>query len=81
MTPKVTKVNPLPDYKLDLTFNNGQKKRFDMRPYLKYQVYKDLADISNFMKTHICNGTVCWGDSELVDIDPDIIFYDSEPIN
>lgn len=30
----IVKVNPRPDFQLDLIFENGEQRRFDMRPLL-----------------------------------------------
>jgi Protein of unknown function (DUF2442) len=35
MTPDVTQVTALPDYKLQVQFENGEFKIFDMSPYLQ----------------------------------------------
>jgi hypothetical protein len=34
------------DFTLDLKFNDGRVKRFDVRPYLKYKVFKELNDFA-----------------------------------
>jgi len=41
---KVTAVRANEDYTLDLTFSDGSVKRFDVKPYLKYEVFKELQD-------------------------------------
>ena len=39
---KVTAVRANEDYTLDLTFSDGSVKRFDVKSYLKYEVFKEL---------------------------------------
>ena len=40
----VKSVRPLSEYQLLLTFENGEKKIFDMKPYLDKGIYKELKD-------------------------------------
>lgn len=50
MTPDVVSVDPLPDYRLEADFANGEKRLFDMRPYLAYPAFAPLAEGALFMK-------------------------------
>ena len=40
MTPAIISVKPLNDYSLHPTFENGETKRFDMKPYLETGQFK-----------------------------------------
>ena len=40
----VKKVEPKPNYLLLLTFENGEKRQFDMKPYLHIGIFKQLQD-------------------------------------
>ena len=53
MYPAVKEVKPGIDYKLMLTFDNGQKRKFDMKPYLDIGIFRELKDISKFNTVHI----------------------------
>ena len=44
MHPRVKKVKPNPDYTITLTFANGEKKVFDVTPYLDKGIFKKLKD-------------------------------------
>ena len=48
MVPAIKEVNPLANFKLLLTFDNGEKRMFDMRPYLELGIFKELKDIELF---------------------------------
>jgi len=47
----VIDVKPLSDYQLLLTFDNSEKRLFDMKPYLDRGVYRELKDESKFSET------------------------------
>lgn len=36
------------DFSLDLKFSDGKRKRFDVKPYLNYEVFKRLKDLKYF---------------------------------
>lgn len=46
----VASVTPTHDYKLRLTFENGEKKIFDVRPILSQRPWASLRDLDFFMK-------------------------------
>ena len=69
---EVTSVAVLPDYGLLLTFKDGQRRRFDMRPYLAYPVFRPLQNPAYFALARVDYGTVTWpGD---IDIAPETLF-------
>ncbi len=78
MTPDVVRVKPLPDYRLEVDFVNGEKRLFDMRPYLAYPAFAPLAEGSLFMKAHVVLGTVAWTDE--IDISPDTLYLRGRPL-
>lgn len=66
------------DYKLIIDFDNGEKKEFDVKPYIKGDWYGKLMDI-NYFKTVTTDGfTVVWSDGQ--DICPDELYQLSQPI-
>lgn len=75
----VKNVKPLKEYKLLLTFEHGTKKIFDMKPYLKYPMYKPLADVSVFNAVCTNGQTVVWNDD--IDIAPETLFEKSVSCN
>jgi hypothetical protein len=78
MTPDVVAVKDLADYELLVTFSGGKKRRFSMRPYLHYPAYQPLRQPGKFRLAHVSNGTVAW--SEDVDISPDTLYIEGEPV-
>ena len=44
MNPRVKEVEAGQDYTLLVTFSNGEKKRFDVKPYLNIRVFNELKD-------------------------------------
>ncbi|MCU0542703.1 MAG: DUF2442 domain-containing protein [Oscillatoriaceae cyanobacterium Prado104] len=60
MSPKVIKVEPLPNYQLRLTFNNGEIRRFDVTPYLEKGIFTELQSIEYFQQVKLCFGSIQW---------------------
>lgn len=75
----ITEVQPINNYFLLLTFENGEKRQFDMNPYLETGVFRELRDISVFNTVHLSFDTIEWNNE--ADIDPEILYKYSEPIN
>lgn len=57
---KVTDVKVLPDYCLLLTFNTGEVKRFDAKPFLEQGMFKQLKNEKLFALAHVSARTVVW---------------------
>ena len=75
MNPRVKEVKPEPDYLLLITFNNGEQKLFDVKPYLSKGIFSSLRNYDIFNKVRSFNGSVLWpGD---LDLCPDTIYEDS----
>jgi hypothetical protein len=79
MTPDVIQVTALPDHKLQIQFENGELKIFDMTPYLQYQAFSDLRHANLFMRAKVLNGTVVW--TEDIDISPDTLYLKGTTIS
>ena len=73
---KVTEAKANDDFSLDLKFNDGRQKRFDVKPYLDYEVFKPLKDLNYFKRIRIAFGTVQWSDEQ--DISPDTLYLEGE---
>ena len=72
----VKEVKPLENYCLLLTFETGEEKRFDMKPYLDIGIFKELKNLSMFNSVHKSFDTVEW-DNE-ADFDPEVLYEQSE---
>ncbi|MFZ5519198.1 MAG: DUF2442 domain-containing protein [Candidatus Zhuqueibacterota bacterium] len=52
---KINEVTPISNYTLRIVSDKGLIGIFNVKPYLKYEAFKPLQDISEFMK--ISNGS------------------------
>ncbi len=75
----ITSVIPINDYNLILTFENGEKRQFDMNPFLDKGIFKELRNIAKFNSVRISFDTIQW-DNE-ADLDPETLYLDSVRIN
>jgi hypothetical protein len=71
----VVRVRPLDDYKLELVFENNEKKIFDVTPYLNRGVFQKLRDKNYFNKVKVSFDTVEWPDE--IDLEPEVLYEDS----
>lgn len=71
-------VEPLKNYLLLLTFDNGEKKKFDMKPYLETGIFKELKDIKLFSTVKISFDTIEWANQ--ADFDPEVLYQKSVTI-
>lgn len=78
MERELKRVNAGPDYTLILTFDNGEVKVFDMKPYLNLGIFKELKDLKLFKKVTMSFDTVEWPNE--VDLDPEILYNESKAI-
>jgi hypothetical protein len=78
MNPRVEAVVPRDDYKLEITFTNGQVRVFDCAPLLSFGVFQELQDLAYFQQARAEGGTVVWPHEQ--DICPDTLYEDSEKL-
>jgi hypothetical protein len=69
---RVTSVAVEPNFQLALTFSNGEKRRFDMRPYLHLPIYRRLENPAFFALARVDYGTVVWPGE--IDIAPETLY-------
>jgi hypothetical protein len=75
---EVNSVVAVPDFELILTFNSGERRRFDMRPYLHYPVFRRLENPGFFSLARVDYGTVTWPSD--IDIAPETLYECSVPL-
>jgi len=69
-------VVPKENYMLLLTFENDEKRLFDMKPYLDFgPVFRALKDTSLFRSVHVAFRSVEWANN--ADLDPEILYPNS----
>ena len=72
-------VKAIDNYKLILTFENNEKRLFDMTPYLELGVFKTLKDKNLFKTVKISFDTIEWANG--ADIDPETLYENSHSIS
>ena len=74
----IINVEPLPEYKLLVTFKNNETRLLDMSPYLNKGIYSELRDINLFNSARVSFDTIEWANE--ADIDPEFVYMESKPI-
>jgi hypothetical protein len=75
---KIMAVTANDDFSLDLKFNDGSVKRFDVKPYLDYEVFRELKDLNYFKQVDLAFGTVQWPSEQ--DISPETLYIEGVAI-
>jgi hypothetical protein len=78
MFPKLKSVEPLHNYRLLLTFDNGEQRQFDMNSYLDKGIFAELKDLTLFRSVHISFDTVEWCNG--ADLCPEVLYKQSLPL-
>ena len=68
----VVRVLPRDNFLLELWFNTGEHRLFDMTPYLDRGVFIKLKDPEKFKQAYVAFDTVCWPDN--LDIAPETLY-------
>ncbi|GBR73365.1 hypothetical protein NO1_0758 [Candidatus Termititenax aidoneus] len=68
----VISVKPLDDYKVELVFENNEKKIFNVAPYLDTGVFTKLKNKKFFAQVKVSYDTVEWPDG--IDLDPEVLY-------
>ncbi|MEI8272061.1 MAG: DUF2442 domain-containing protein [Paludibacter sp.] len=76
MNPRVVHVQTEQDFKLLITFNNGEKKSFDVKPYLGIGIFKELQDVSMFNSVKPFLGSIQWANG--LDLCPDTLYLEGK---
>lgn len=59
---KAIDVKPLKNYELEITFDNGEVRRFDVKPYLEFKAFKGIKDIEMFNTVRTDGLSTQWAD-------------------
>jgi hypothetical protein len=76
--PLAVKVVPESDYCLYITFNNDERRIFDVKPYLKFKQFDELRNIALFNTVKPAGLSIEWIHGQ--DICPDELYYNSVPV-
>lgn len=71
----IKSVEPQNDYKLLLTFENSEKRIFDVSKYLHIGKFTELKDMSIFNSVRVSFDSIEW--SNHLDLDPEILYEKS----
>jgi hypothetical protein len=74
----IQNVIPQDNYLLLLTFENGEKRQFDMKPYLELGIFNELKDLRMFRTVKKSFDSIEW-DNE-ADLDPEVLYQYSVKI-
>jgi hypothetical protein len=79
MLPRLINAKPVKPLKIELLFDNGEKRIFDASPYCNSYFFSELKDWNYFENFKIKNGTVEWQNEQ--DFAPETIYLDSKPMS
>lgn len=76
ITPRIIRAKALKDYKIELLYETGELKIYDMRELLNTcEFYKNLKNKKEFEKIKIVGLSIQWQNGE--DIAPELLYNDS----
>lgn len=75
----VVKVRVCAGYVLELEFENGERRVFDMSAYMDKKPFNRLKGSPAFFGAHVDYGTVVWPGN--IDIAPETLYDYSVPVN
>ncbi|MDR2505727.1 MAG: DUF2442 domain-containing protein [Oscillospiraceae bacterium] len=76
--PTCVAVEPRPDYCLLVTFDNGEKRLFDVKPHLDHPAYRELKIPTLFKTAKPAGLSIEWIHGQ--DVCPDELYNDSVPV-
>lgn len=77
LQPSVTGVSVMENYRLLVTYATGERRLFDVKPYLSGDWFGELKKPEVFSTVHPCGTTVEWEDGQ--DIAPHELYELSVP--
>ena len=77
MSPYVASVRSHDDYRLDIVFENGEHRVFDVKPYLNCGVFVRLRNHTTFAAARVVAGSVEWPGG--LDLSYDTLYLESAP--
>ena len=78
MNPKVKTVTAKSAYRLEVNFENGEVKEFDVTPYLDKGIFSDLKNEKYFREVRVAFGSVEWPNEQ--DFSKDTLYLLGESI-
>jgi hypothetical protein len=78
MNPHVTSVRALEDYELEVSFSNGERRRFDVKPFLSRGIFARLKDRALFRAVLVVAGSIEWPGG--LDLSYDTLYLEGRPV-
>ena len=78
MNPRVKDVKPNHDHTLNLLFDNGERKTFDVKPYLDKGIFRELKDLKTFNAVKPFLGSIEWPHGQ--DFCPDTLYLEGKTL-
>ena len=78
MNPYVKSIQFKDDYCLILTFENGEKRSFDLKPYFNKPVFAPLKNAALFKTARVVSGAVEWQGE--IDLSYDTLYLESKAV-
>jgi len=78
VNPYVMHADPLDDYRLDLRFENGERRIFDAKPYFQRGIFSRLQNKATFQAVRVIAGSIEWPGG--LDLSYDSLYIESQPI-
>ena len=75
---KLIKVNPIFPLSLELEYETGEIRIFNIEKYCKSEFFQELKDWNYFNQVQIKNHTVTWPNEQ--DIAPETVYLNSVPL-
>ena len=79
MDPFVRAVRPLDNYRLEIEFENGEQRVFDVKPYLDRGIFVRLKNRALFRAVRVVAGSVEWPGG--LDLCYETLYAASEPVS
>lgn len=77
--PHVVSVRALEDYELEVIFENGERRIFDLKPYMTHGVFMRLKDRSLFEGVRVVAGSIEWPGE--IDLSYETLYIQGKPIS
>lgn len=75
---KITTIHTNDDWTLDVSFANGELRRYDIKPLLNAEAFKGLQDLAMFKTAR--NGGYFVGWENEADLSADTLYLEGRPI-
>jgi hypothetical protein len=75
MSPDIIAVIANDDFSLTLEYETGERRIFDVRPYMELGIFQELKNPAYFQRVGVSLGTIAWPHGQ--DFCPDTLFEKS----